>query len=78
MGDFDVAVTATAGLIFAAMTYGFILVLRGAVEGTGTLKAVPLLKRRPPAPPPDAGQPAGDEPASEPVTAPLTLPGAAA
>jgi hypothetical protein len=71
MGDFDSAVTAAASLIFVAMTYVFILVLTGAVEGTGTLRAVPLLKRRPPAPP---SAPA-EQPADEPVTEPLTLPG---
>jgi hypothetical protein len=71
MTDFDSAVTAAGLLIFIAMTYVFILVLRGAVEGTGTLKAVPLLKRRPPAPP---SAPA-EQPADEPVTEPLTLPG---
>lgn len=69
-GDFDAAVTAAASLIALAMTYVFILVLTGAVEATGTLKAVPLLKRQRPAPPP-----ADPEPAVEPVTEPLTLPG---
>jgi len=71
-GDFDVAVTATGALIALAMTYVFVLILTGAVEATGTLKAVPLLKRQRPAPP----APAEPEPAAEPVTGTLPLPGA--
>lgn len=71
-GDFDVAVTAAAALIALAMTYVFVLILTGAVEASGTLKAVPLLKRQRPAPPADT------EAADGPVTGtfpPLPPPG---